>query len=70
MKLSVSFAYKYWRSEALNKAEPQPTQPSRKIEIVRGNTGRKPQDFVRNAVVSSDVNTFEDSNGDIMIGHG
>jgi hypothetical protein len=69
MKLSVSFAYKYWRSEALSKSEPKPTKPSRKLEITRGHTGRKPQDFIRNSVVSSDVNSFEDSNGDIMIGH-
>jgi hypothetical protein len=57
MKLSVSFAYKYWRSETLNRAEPTPTVMSQKLDLVRApNTS---------PAAYGGVNTYVDKNGRI-----
>jgi hypothetical protein len=58
MKLSVSFAYKYWRSETLNRAEPTPTVMSQKLDLVRApNTS---------PAAYGGVNTYVDKNGRII----
>ena len=57
MKLSVSFAYKYWRSETLNRSEPTSTVMSQKLDIVRApNTS---------PAAYGGVNTYVDKNGRI-----
>jgi len=60
MKLSVSFAYKYWRSEVLNKSEPKPTLASKKLEITRSAQTPEP---------TSDVNSYVDANGNIAFNY-